>query len=143
MMNITRSTVKGVVSSVLPFCLFAFLLFHFVSCSKPTPEELASLAAKGYYEHLAAGQFDEYLQGVNGVEEAPADYVSQLRLAAEQYRKNSERLHKGIQKVSVSSAKNDSSLHCTQVFLLLCFGDSTQEEICVPMVEHNGRWKMR
>ena len=119
------------------------IIIGMASCANPTPEELASLAAKGYYEHLAAGQYDEYLQGVSGVEEAPDDYRQQLRKAAEQYLKDNQRLHRGINEVRVSSVKTDSTLHCTQVFLLLCFGDSTMEEICVPMVEQNGRWKMR
>ena len=51
--------------------------------------------------------------------------------------------HKGISSVEVSSAKTDSSLHCTNVFLLLCFGDSTKEEVCVPMVYKNGLFWMR
>lgn len=35
----------------------------FTSCSNElTPEEQASLAAKGYYEHLATGEYDKYLK---------------------------------------------------------------------------------
>ena len=124
----------------------AFFIFHFsffISCSNPTPEELASLAAKGYYEHLAAGEYEAFVQGMNGTEEAPQDYVHQLRLSVQQCQQRYQDLHKGIQEVRVSSAKADSTLHCTQVFLILCFADSTQEEICVPMVEQNGQWRMR
>jgi hypothetical protein len=27
--------------------------------------------------------------------------------------------------------------------LMLCYGDSTSEEVVVPMVERNGRWMMK
>jgi hypothetical protein len=126
-------------------CAAFFILCSsfFISCSNPTPEELASLAAKGYYEHLAAGEYDAYLEGVNGVKDAPDDYKSQYRIAAEQYVKRVNQLHQGIKMVEVSSAKTDSMLHCTNVFLVLTFGDSSREEICVPMVEAEGVFRMR
>jgi len=127
---------------LLPFCLLIFSLF--TSCKGAlTPEECASLAAKGYYEHLAAGEYDAYLDGVNGMTDAPADYRRQQRIAAEQFMKRLQQQHKGISAVEVSSAKTDSSLHCTNVFLILCFADSTKEEVCVPMVEKNGLFWMR
>ena len=124
----------------------AFFFLHslfFMSCTDPTPEELASLAAKGYYEHLVAGEYDAYLEGVNGVADAPEDYRQQLRIAAEQYVKLVNDRYKGIKSIEVSSAKTDTSLHYTNVFLILCFGDSTREEVCVPMVETDGVFRMR
>ena len=45
--------------------------------------------------------------------------------------------------VRVSSARTDSVAGYTQAFLILCFADSTQEEVVVPMVEHAGRWRMK
>ena len=126
-------------------CAAFFILYSsfFISCSNPTPEELASLAAKGYYEHLAAGEYDAYLDGVNGAMNAPDDYRNQLCKGAELYMTRVKELHKGISTIEVSSAMTDSSLHCTNVFLLLCFGDSTKEEICVPMVQKDGQFRMR
>jgi hypothetical protein len=133
--------------NVLRHAMFALFLLlcpsFFISCSSPTPEERASLAAKGYYDHLIAGEYDAYLEGVDGMTEAPADYRQQQRVSAEQFMQQLRQQHKGISSVEVSSAKTDSSLHCTNVFLLICFGDSTREEICVPMVERNGSFRMR
>ena len=52
--------------------------------------------------------------------------------------------HGGITAVSVSSVRTDSLDAYTSVFLLLCYGDSTQEEIVVPMVDAgDGRWRMK
>ena len=116
----------------------------FTSCrGELTPEEFASLTAKGYYEHLAAGEYDDFLDGVSGVKEAPDDYRLQHRVAMEQYMKRVKQQHGGISSVEVSSAKTDSTLHCTNVFLILCFGDSTKEEVCVPMVQKDGVFLMR
>jgi hypothetical protein len=101
----------------LPFLFLSLLLIGACS-SGPTPEELASLAAEGYYRHLLNGEYEQYM-------------------AAQQ------EVHHGVLDVRVSNAKTDSSLQLTNVFLVLCFGDSTNEEIAVPMVEREGRWRMR
>ena len=37
----------------------------------------------------------------------------------------------------------DEAHHEANVFLTLCYGDSTVEEICVPMVESKGIWYLR
>lgn len=118
-------------------------LLSLMACGKLSPEEQASLAAKGYYEHLIEGEWDAYMEGVNGTEGAPADYVEQLRTSAKQYVQRLKQLHQGVQSIEVASARTDSMLQCTQVFLILNFGDATHEEICVPMVESNGRWRMK
>ena len=43
--------------------LFTFHLLLFTSCGGATPEEMASLAAKGYYEHLMRGEYRQFLEG--------------------------------------------------------------------------------
>ncbi|MBQ8655701.1 MAG: hypothetical protein IJ527_01365 [Prevotella sp.] len=121
----------------------ALQLSLFTSCNELTPEEQASLAAKGYYEHLAAGEYDQYMEGVSGTKEAPADYTEQLRASAKQYVGRLKQQHQGIEAVEVRSARSDTTLHCTEVFLLLRFTDTATEEICVPMVEQDGRWLLK
>src|SRR5574344_2750078 len=51
--------------------------------------------------------------------------------------------HQGINGVKIVTAKTDSVTNVTNVFLTLCFGDSVNEEIVVPMIEKNGVWKMK
>jgi hypothetical protein len=48
-----------------------------------------------------------------------------------------------IHDVRVVGAKADSSLRCTNVFFILCFGDSTNEQVAVPMVGTDGRGRMK
>jgi hypothetical protein len=49
----------------------------------------------------------------------------------------------GVTSFTASRATMDSTLQLMQVFLLVNYADSMQEEIVVPMVERNGKWKMK
>ena len=113
------------------------------SCSKPSAEELASLAAEGYYRHLVAGEYEEFLEGKAGSDSLPADYREQLLAGYKQFMAQQQTSHRGIRSLQTTNARPDTTLQLMQVFLLLEYGDSTQEEIVVPMVEHDGRWRMK
>ena len=109
-----------------------------------TPEEQASLAAKGYYEHLINGEYEQFLQGRAGLDKnTEQGYWSQLMDNCHQFVHQQKILHRGIHEVRVVNAKTDTLQKYTNVFMMLCFGDSTNEEIVVPMVEREGRWYMR
>ena len=114
-----------------------------MSCGNATPEEMASLAAKGYYEHLLRGEYEHFLQGKVGADSLPEDYREQLLAGYKQFMAQQEWMHHGILDVRVAGARTDSLLHYTNVFLVLCFGDSTNEQVAVPMVEHHGSWRMK
>ena len=118
-------------------------LVGFVGCGSATPEELASLAAEGYYRHLVAGEYEQFLQGRVGCDSLPEDYREQLLTGYKQFMAQQQTAHQGIQSVQACNASRDTTLQLMQVFLLLQYGDSTQEEIVVPMVEHDGRWRMK
>ena len=51
--------------------------------------------------------------------------------------------HKGMVKVNVLNAKADTAHHVADAFLQVVYGDSTKEQIVVPMVEVKDAWKMR
>ena len=126
----------------LPFLFLSLLLIGACS-SGPTPEELASLAAEGYYRHLLNGEYEQFMARKDGLDVMPEDYREQMLAAYKQYMAAQQEVHHGVLDVRVSNAKTDSSLQLTNVFLVLCFGDSINEEIAVPMVEREGRWRMR
>ncbi len=124
--------------------LFIVLVFlALCACSSPTPEEMASLAAKGYYEHLLKGEYDKFLEGKAGSDSLPEAYRRQLLAGYKQFLSQQNSLHNGINEIRVINARRDTILNYTNVFLMLCFGDSTNEQVSVPMIEHNGRWRMR
>ena len=114
-----------------------------VACGDLSPEEAASLAAKGYYQHLVAGEYEQFLQGKNGADALPDDYREQLLTACKQFVIQQRQAHGGISAVRVSNAVSDTTLHYTSVFLVLQYADSVSEEIVVPMVETGGRWRMK
>jgi hypothetical protein len=114
------------------------------ACSSPTREELASLAAKGYYDHLIHGEYEQFLEGKEIMATTDdASYRSQLLDNYRQFMAAQQSSHGGIREVRIVRAKTDSLQAYTNVFLTLCFGDSTNEEVVVPMVEKEGRWRMR
>lgn len=124
-------------------CL-VFLMILTGACNSPTREELASLAAKGYYDHLIHGEYEQFLEGKDLLETSDdADYRSQLLDNYRQFMEVQQSAHGGIRDVRIVRAKTDSLQTYTNVFLTLCFGDSTNEEIVVPMIEKEGRWRMR
>lgn len=124
--------------------LFIVLVFlALCACSSPTPEEMASLAAKGYYEHLLKGEYDKFLEGKAGSDSLSEAYRRQLLAGYKQFLSQQNSLHNGINEIRVINAMRDTILNYTNVFLMLCFGDSTNEQVSVPMIEHNGRWRMK
>ncbi len=133
-----RKSLVGIVG------IFVFLGMLGMSCGNPTAEEMASLAAKGYYEHLIHGEYEQFLQGKVGLNKhSEQEYWNQLRDNCHQFVHQQEQAHRGIHEVRVVNAKTDTLQKYTNVFMMLCFGDSTNEEIVVPMVERDGRWYMR
>ena len=88
---------------------------------------------------------DGFLEGKAGYDSLPADYRQQLMKANEQYLQDIQQHHEGLHAVAISPnvGRRDSTLHLVYAFLLLSYNDSTQEEITVPMVEVDGKWKMR
>jgi hypothetical protein len=127
----------------LVYLVLLVSLAQWAACSSPTREELASLAAKGYYQHLIEGDFDHFLEGRVMADSLPDDYRSQLIDGYSQFLAQQVKARGGINEVRISRAFTDSTQQYTSVLLMLCYGDSTSEEVIVPMVEHNGRWMMK
>ena len=127
----------------LVYLVLLVSLAQWAACSSPTREELASLAAKGYYQHLIEGDFDHFLEGRVMADSLPDDYRSQLIDGYSQFLAQQVKARGGISEVRISRAYTDSTQQYTSVLLMLCYGDSTSEEVVVPMVERNGRWMMK
>ena len=142
-----KQYVNGVVQGKRPGLYLLFFIFYLlfsVACST-TPEEQAARAARGYYQCLIDDCPEEFLQGKANADSLPDSYRAQLLMAINQYRADMLDKHNGLHEVQVSDnvARRDSSLNLTYAFLILCYGDSTREEIIVPMVERDGQWLMK
>ena len=126
------------------------LVFLVAACGGPSREELASLAAKGYYEHLIHGEYEQFYEGMDQrtlsdgtALSDEAAYRSQMLDNLRQFMARQAQEHRGVLEVRVSNATTDTVQQLTNVFLVLCFADSTNEEIVVPMVERHGAWRMK
>ena len=131
---------------VLSFIFFQLALS--TQCtSRATPEELAredaKVAAQVYYDFLLRGDYQQFLNGRVGSDTLPQGYREQLVDSYKQFMAQQRVAHGGISRAEATRASIDSSLHLVQVFLLINYADSTQEEIVVPMVERDGEWKMK
>ena len=119
------------------------------ACSGVSREWQAATEAQKYYEYLAAGDAVRFLEGKAGSSQLPAAYGEQLLKAIEQYLEEIKQKHGGILSVRISdnSVNPDDTTHADSLvnaFLILCYADSTQEEILVPMVQvSEGEWRMK
>lgn len=126
------------------FILTLLSLFLLCACSKEKQDDnAAALAAKEYYDHLLAGRYADYVGGFADADSLPPSYREQLLANAKQFMAQQKAEHGGITEVGVVSVNTDSTTMRASAFLMLCFGDSTREEIVVPMTERGGRWLMR
>ena len=132
---------RGIVVGLMGF----MGLMGLMGCHEMSSEQQAAEAALSYYQRLLENYPDGFLAGKAGYDELPSDYRKQLVKANEQYMKDMQQKHEGLRAVSVSPSvgRTDSTLHVVYAFLLLSYGDSTQEEVVVPMVQVDGEWKMR
>jgi len=127
-----RVIVSGILSCLL-----------LLGCSRPDPGEVAARAAKQFYDYLLEGKYDAFVDGQYREGEIPQGYREQLITNAQMFVGQQKNKHRGIKEVRVVNAKVDTALHSANVFLVFTYGDSTNEEICVPMLEHEGIWYLR
>lgn len=123
--------------------LFFIALVSF-SCNKEKdPGQLAASAAKNYYEQLINGKWDGYVNGLYNPDTIPDNYRQQLIENAKMFVGQMDDEHSGLKRVHIEDAKVDTARHTANVFLIFHYGDSTTEEVVVPMVEAKGKWKLR
>ena len=129
----------------LLYALFlAVLLLSSCSRKKETDHgAVAAEAAKHYYENLISGKYKLFLEGMNLPDKLPGSYESQMLKNFEVFIKRQEKEHKGIRQVSVHSAQFRAKDSTANAYLLLHYGDSTTEQMVVPMLKKRGLWYMR
>lgn len=127
---------------ILFFLLSVMSLF---SCKEKTPDPgyYAGIAAKGYYDMLLEGRYDEFVEGQNMPHRIPEGYRQQLVLNAKMFVEQQKNEHRGMKAFQILDAKADTAHHIADVYLSITYGDSTKEQIVVPMVEVEKKWKMR
>ena len=132
--------------------VYLFLVVLAVGCSRLSPEERAAEAALDYYQLLVDGDSTAFAHALARADAMPAEHAQQLAAAHGRYLRDIAAKHGGLKAVSRSAnaPRYDSvsigqgrSQHFVYTFLLLSYGDSTQEEITVPMVFADGKWRIK
>lgn len=111
--------------------------------SEPSAGEVAAQTAKAYYDALVQGKYEQFVDGRYRSDSIPESYREQLLANAKMFMGEQQDKHRGISEVRVANAQADTASHSAQVFLILVYGDSTGEEVVVPMLEHRGVWYMK
>ncbi len=126
-------------------CLGLSLLF---SCEK---KDAAAQEAKKYYEALFNGDSKEFIKGMCLPERVPESYLEQLVANAKMFVARMNEEHAGVYEIRVLNCEiedikdddGETLYRTANAFLVFCCGDSLNEEVLVPMVEHDGKWLMR
>ena len=139
-----KHRVNGGVKGKRPgLCLLFFICYLLFSaaCSTP-PEQQAAESAKACYELLIEDDAVRFLECKVGTDTLSADYGEQLLEAVRQYQRDIQQKHGGLREVRISD--DQSAFETSQLStLVLCYTDSTQEAVIVPMVERDGQWLMK
>ncbi len=122
----------------------ALATVFFVACGqKPKADDVVAHTAKAYYDHLLRGEYSHFVDGTYRPDSIPASYRDQLVANAKMYMAQQQEEHRGIVSVTAVGARVDTARNVASAYVTLAFGDSTREQIVVPMVCHKGVWYMR
>lgn len=122
---------------------WAFVMFACcMSCGRSSVEDNAvQQAALTYYNYLIEGQYEQYVNAIAYSDSMTPSYKSQMIDLTAQYVERERQLKGGLASVR---ALNDTIMGETAcVFLELTYGDSTREEISLPMLRCGDEWKMQ
>ena len=101
------------------------------------------VAAQSGYDRLLSGDYEGFALCRVGMKKAPRSFREQMMDTYKMYIEQEKKAHRGISRAKATRAEMDSTLNIMQVFMLLDYGDGGQEEIVVPMVQHDGEWLFR
>ena len=134
----------GIIRKALCAVLIVSCQLLIVNCStRPDPADVAAQTAKQYYDYLLEGKYEAFIDGQYRPDSIPGSYREQLIMNAKMFMWQQQREHRGIKETRIVNAEADTARHEANVFMVFCYGDSTTEEVLVPMVENKGIWYLR
>lgn len=115
-------------------------IFVWMSCGGRQDEE-ADKTALACYNLLIEGRYEDYVSAIAYSDSMTEEYRSQMVDLTAQYVAREKELRGGLAAVRVLGDTIAGDV--ANVFLEVTFGDSTREEVALPMVKCGGVWKMQ
>ncbi len=132
----------------LRFLVVSALTVLAISCSsekkdgfveKATPSEIVETA----YNYLIKGEYEQYLLCVQSYDSIPERYHKSLINVLKQAAENEKKERNGIANVKAIAENTNEKDTYSVVRVDITYGDSTKEEIAVPVVKFNGKWRLK
>ena len=134
----------GIMVNVQLSFLTVVILLMVCGCgSKATEKQAVEKAVTESYDALLAGRYADYAAMLAGASSRSADYNEQLAANAAMFIEEQQRLHTSIVDVRVADVRIDHGASRAQAFVVMCYGDSTNEEIVLPLVKEDNVWKVQ
>lgn len=124
-------------------CMTCLVLMLLSCSSKTSHEDAAGKAAGEYYKDLIDGRYDDYVAGMQNTDSIPETYREQLVTMAKQFAANQKEERGGMKSAKVVTTVMDTTHTVADVYLEISYGDSASEEVVMPLVLKNGKWKMK
>ena len=125
---------------LLYFCFAIALISCLAAACKR--ELTAREAAEKYYGCLIRGDVEGYMQGMADYDSLTTEYREQLRDMFLQYLDYEERMRSGF--ISVKATRDTLiDERSSYVFVMVTYGDSTQEQLSLPLVLTDKGWRMK
>ena len=125
---------------LLYFCFAIALISCLTAACKR--ELSAREAAEKYYSCLIRGDVEGYMQGMADYDSLTTEYREQLRDMFLQYLDYEERMRSGF--ISVEATRDTLiDERNSYVFVMVTYGDSTQEQLSLPLVLTDKGWRMK
>lgn len=122
------------------YLICGVVLSVWMACSKKESHP-AGEAALMYYGYLINGQYAEYINSIAYSDSMTDEYKSQMVDLTAQYMAREKEQRGGL--VNVRLVGDTIADNVASAFIEVVYGDSTREEISVPMVLCNGIWKLQ
>ncbi|MCD8305926.1 MAG: hypothetical protein LUC49_04610 [Prevotella sp.] len=130
--------------SLYKFALCAVVVAFLSSCKKEIKtEDVVKGVAEQYCAYLLGGDYGAYVDATYRTETLGEDERTELIDNLKMFAAQQQKERQGITKAEVSKVEVSADDDTADVFLLITYGDSTQEQVLQPMVKRGGLWYLR
>ena len=128
--------------------LFVLLLsFLLAACSPggkgeglqpPTADEVMA-----YYELYRCGNYSDYVKAMQSCDDKPADFCKQMADALKQHAARIKAEKGGAVSAEFLRTEMHAEHSAADAYLSVTYGDSTKEEIILPLVFWQDQWRLK